>query len=632
MIPMPHSTPRLFAFTFLTILFSAKPAFARWPTLTDADLVRNSKTVTKIEPDATYVVEYENQIEVKSELGRKDIGTYSLQYNSRSGDLEVLEAYTRNGKEKFPVLDEYIEDKAISTSSEGFDQINRVTIAFPRVEIGSILYLRIRAKTREIEVPGFFGSSYDFGNETYENSSTVRIESALPLNVAINDPRKHLDVKQSTENGTYVVTMKLTSPIAELPVSEKDSFLRRGDRTWVIVSTGKTLSDMAAPMLKAYNDIIESPLPPSYQAIVDKVKTMKKGSDQINRVTSELSTQVRYMGDWRAVRGGYVPHPLETIAKLQFGDCKDFAVSIAAILRALGYEARAAWVHRGIQPLDLPPLPILGAFNHAITWVKLENRIFWIDGTNLASFAQGVPDDLVGRAALVIDPRAARLENIPVGKPSDAEFLRRYEITFDRNGDAVLDADIKVTGRAAMPLTGNELRVSKQVLDHHLVNSLAGEKLVQWSKVGNYDLTSRITKDFTIKAKMGVSNYAMKTTGGIAYLLESYGESLMNLETKDRVSGLFLSWPIRQKSTYTVKNINKVGNRNLNCQVKSPWFTVSRKVTQKGKDVIIDDEQSFSGPVLSLEDLKSKRFLGVQKELRDCFLQVAVLFNMPSGK
>jgi hypothetical protein len=180
-------------------------------------------------------------------------------------------------------------------------------------------------------------------------------------------------------------------------------------------------------------------------------------------------------------------------------------------------------------------------------------------------------------------------------------------------------------GRAAIAWTGSSLKASKQVIDHSIVSAVSDNKLVLWSKVEDYDLTSRITKDINIKVNMGVANYSMKTTGGLAYALDFTGDTIMNLDIKDRVSGLFINWPGLVRSTYRLKGVRKVGNKNINCSLDSPWLTARRKVYQKGPDVFIEDEQTFIQPILSLDDLTSERFQSVQQELRDCFFRVAVL-------
>lgn len=603
-------------------------AEARWLNAKDADIMRSTSVEIRINEDGTYTSDYETKFEVKSEVGRKQLGTYSTQYNARSARLTVLDAYTVNGSERFPVPKEYIEDKPLSTSAEGFDQINRVTIAYPRVEVGSVLWLKVRTENVETEIPNFFSDTYSFGSDVFDSHAHVHIVSRLPLFNAVNDPRHKIALKTETDkDGHSEVTIDLKEPYSEMPIDEKDPYLTMHERTWVVVSSQKTFPAMAAPLVKPYNDTIDSPLPPVFEAIRKKVSTMKPGTAQMNQVTSLMSEQVRYMGDWRTVRGGYIPHSLETIARLRFGDCKDLATVTAAILRRLGYNANVAWIRRGNEPTEIPPLPLVSAFNHAIVWVKDGDKSRWIDATNLASFAQGVPEDILGRWALILDPKNVRLEQTPPGKPSDAEYIRKYEISFKSNGDADLKTTIGVLGRAALPWTASALKASRQVIDHSIVAAVADNKLVTWSKVEDYDLTSRITQDINIEVGLGVANYGMKTTGGLAYALDFAGDTIMNLDIKDRVSGIFINWPGVVRSTYELKGVHKVGRRDINCSLQSPWFTARRKVYQKGADVVIEDEQAFLQPLLTLNDLASERFQSVQKQLRDCFYRVAVLVN-----
>src|SRR5262249_19826907 len=141
--------------------------------------------------------------------------------------------------------------------------------------------------------------------------------------------------------------------------------------------------------------------------------------------------------DWRTLKGQWVPRPLETIARSKFGDCKDFAVSVATILKSIGIDARVAWVLRGWGPvLDSYRLPSLYRFNHAIVHLNVGDRVYWLDGTNVASFAQGVPVDIADRPALVLDPGASELARVSRTPTEDFSYSFHQGMDFS-GGDGV---------------------------------------------------------------------------------------------------------------------------------------------------------------------------------------------------
>src|SRR5581483_6589222 len=102
--------------------------------------------------------------------------------------------------------------------------------------------------------------------------------------------------------------------------------------------------------------------------------------------------------DWKTVDGQYVPHDLSHIAELKLGDCKDFSAATAAILKKLGLDAHIALTNRGVYyDGKADELPTESSFNHAIVYVKADERVYWIDPTNTASFAGGMFSDIADR-------------------------------------------------------------------------------------------------------------------------------------------------------------------------------------------------------------------------------------------
>jgi hypothetical protein len=79
--------------------------------------------------------------------------------------------------------------------------------------------------------------------------------------------------------------------------------------------------------------------------------------------------------------GGYRPRPPSVTAKRRYGDCKDKALLLAEILRALGHDAGIALVDtmRPRGPLSAPPSPI--AFNHVVVRAAIRGETYWIDAT-----------------------------------------------------------------------------------------------------------------------------------------------------------------------------------------------------------------------------------------------------------
>ena len=88
---------------------------------------------------------------------------------------------------------------------------------------------------------------------------------------------------------------------------------------------------------------------------------------------------VRYTGI-EFGNGAIVPRTPREILARRFGDCKDQAALLVAMLRAAGLQADVALLSAGTGIDVVPELPGLGGFNHAIVRLAGDPPL-WIDPT-----------------------------------------------------------------------------------------------------------------------------------------------------------------------------------------------------------------------------------------------------------
>ncbi len=114
--------------------------------------------------------------------------------------------------------------------------------------------------------------------------------------------------------------------------------------------------------------------------------------DQVSAVITFVQDDVRYTGINSGI-GGYKPDNPTDILRRRFGDCKDKAVLMAAILNELGVTAHPVLVHSRSGKGIAGYLPTPDAFNHMIVHLPdHNNQSYWIDGT--ISLQGSSPDTL----------------------------------------------------------------------------------------------------------------------------------------------------------------------------------------------------------------------------------------------
>ncbi|MEA2327953.1 MAG: hypothetical protein QOE68_2912 [Thermoanaerobaculia bacterium] len=93
-----------------------------------------------------------------------------------------------------------------------------------------------------------------------------------------------------------------------------------------------------------------------------------------------VQDDIRYLGIEMG-RGSHEPRQPAVVMSQRYGDCKDKALFLAALLRELGVDAYPALVNTKLRQHldDYLPSPFL--FDHVITQVIDGGKTYWIDGT-----------------------------------------------------------------------------------------------------------------------------------------------------------------------------------------------------------------------------------------------------------
>ncbi|HVP63782.1 MAG TPA: DUF3857 domain-containing protein [candidate division Zixibacteria bacterium] len=192
---------------------------------------------------------------------------------------------------------------------------------------------------------------------------------------------------------------------------------------------GKWYSELVAPQME---------LSPEMRAYARRLQNEQHDPRaRMNAIYQFVTRQTRYTGLEFGVYS-YKPYPVSQVYTRHFGDCKDKASLMIALLRASGIRADFAMVRtRAMGKID-PNAVSVSLFDHAIVYVP-EFDLF-LDGT--ADFAETgeLPDTDQGAMAVTVSENGvATVRTIPVLE-SNAQH---------RDLDAVVNADgtLKLTGR-----------------------------------------------------------------------------------------------------------------------------------------------------------------------------------------
>jgi transglutaminase-like putative cysteine protease len=244
----------------------------------------------------------------------------------------------------------------------------------------------------------------------------------------------------------------------------------------VLFSSGRSWAEVAA----RYAQVVEEALAGAdLAALASQAGTGGSRAEIVERLLALVHREVRYTGLELGAASVVPRAPAETLQR-KYGDCKDQAVLLAALLRAAGVPAHVVLLKAGFDADVDPSLPGFGGFNHAIVQIPGE-PVLWIDPTDPYARAGELPEADQGRLALVVEPATAGLVRIPETVAADNRQVDTVEFELAELGKARLTVRQELTGglerqmRSFLSfLEGSERREEMQEL---LAIRYMGEKL-----------------------------------------------------------------------------------------------------------------------------------------------------------
>ncbi|HWM89208.1 MAG TPA: DUF3857 domain-containing protein [Thermoanaerobaculia bacterium] len=316
----------------------------------------------------------------------------------------------------------------------------------------------------------------------------------------------------------------------------------------VAFSTGASWSDLA----RRYSEIVDRTIRGSdLSAFLRTAKAAGSQVETINLLLSRLGREVRYTGV-ELGEGGVLPRsPAETL-KRKFGDCKDKAVLLTALLRSLDIPAYVALLNAGEGDPDVEEsLPGLGRFNHAIVMVPGSPAV-WIDPTDPFARAGELPVQDQGRLALVASPTATGLVRTPEATSADNREVETREFYLSDLGGARVIETTDYWG-----IEEQDLRSAYSTADSEDIRAALEEYadeayLAQELTDLDFSDPQDLSKPFRLRLEM--SNASRGTTdvreAAVAIFLSSFAERLPDELTAEPEEGEVLE-PRRHDYVFT---------------------------------------------------------------------------------
>jgi hypothetical protein len=234
---------------------------------------------------------------------------------------------------------------------------------------------------------------------------------------------------------------------------------------------------------------------PEIKAVVAEVTAgARTPEDKVRAVHRWVVQQTHYVGLEFGVHG-FRPYKAKQIFERRFGDCKDKALLMAAMLKEVGMEAAMVLTRtRDLGAIEAKPAS-LAVFNHAICYVP-ELDLF-LDGTAEYTGLNELPYQDRGVWVQLVwqDGRTKRAQT-PQSKAEENRYEAEYEVQVPSSGsDAQATASLRVTGQESSWIRRRYQDADKvrEQLEKDLSGSFPGTHLDRAQTSALADLSTPVT-------------------------------------------------------------------------------------------------------------------------------------------
>jgi transglutaminase-like putative cysteine protease/tetratricopeptide (TPR) repeat protein len=196
---------------------------------------------------------------------------------------------------------------------------------------------------------------------------------------------------------------------------------------------------------------------------------------------------------------GYKPRrAVQTVAR-GWGDCKDKATVIVAMLRELGIDSTLVVVRSGMRGRFDSTVASLAPFDHAIAYVPALD--LYLDGTAELTGSRELPAMDQAGLGLHVNQGASVLHKLPDNDPSTHRRARTLTLDLARDGAAELTLGYELAGPSAVGFRGRYLAestrrarvVEDMTAEFSGLSLLPGDKGITMSDLNDFEAPVRFT-------------------------------------------------------------------------------------------------------------------------------------------
>jgi transglutaminase-like putative cysteine protease len=376
----------------------------------------------KFFPDGRKLWREEKAVKITSKRGVKEFGEVVIPFSTEHQRLKLIYAYTvtPDGKVVKPSKKAYnVVYPPFVSEAPIYSDLKYQTISMPAVSPGSVIKYAYEIETFKPYMEGAFWETNYF--QDFYPVKEATFTALIPKGVYYKFKTYNMEGKEArpvkSSQGSYV---KLSWSLRDVPPLEKERNMPPyGELAKKLSITSiKSWQEVA----RWYSQLAREALEPDElvrETTLKLIEGKESPEEKLKAIYSFVSKNIRYVGMEFGING-YKPHSAGEVLRNRYGDCKDHATLLVAMLKVAGIKGYPVLIPTLSKANTDPQMPMPTAFNHEIAAVELNGKLLFLDTTSdYVPFGYLPPSDQ-GRLTLVVDVKEGKgeLKETPVFPPS----------------------------------------------------------------------------------------------------------------------------------------------------------------------------------------------------------------------
>lgn len=545
-------------------------------------------------------------LKILNERG-KHLGEIEINYDStyESVEIEFARTITPSGDVVY-AGSKHIRDVSRYLNFPLYSNARAKIISMPEVAVGAFLEYKIRIVQNKMVAEDKYDTNYFLQTDSpiQHAEFTVKLPKGKKLNQKVlnaefaknNEGLKAVGVEAGDQT---IYSWKFDNIEQLIPEPQMPPF---SEITPVILlSTFESWEQIYKWWWPLAKDKIRSD-----EAMQAKVKELVK-PEMTEREKAEALhhfcvKNIRYVGVEYG-QAGYEPHPAPEIFANKYGDCKDQAVLLIALLQEAGVKAHPVLIGTRDVPKLQNDFPSL-LFNHCIVAAEVDGETIFLDPTGETVLFGDLPAGDQARDVLVFFENEAKLAKTPKYPAAHNQAFKKTVLNFISPTEIKGEREVRTQGifdqgqRAWLRYTMPSL--IEETLRQKVQEVIPGGRLIDYN-VENLD---DIKKGMALSYDFSGSDFLIQAGENMWVVPQLGGVDVSAVSRNERNFGIDFVLPQTEISTIEINFPKEYRVKSLPKPVESDnaWFSYKHVYEQADNKIIFTEENVYKKDFIDVKD------------------------------